>query len=88
MKLYNGHIKENQTANNQYSNVLSDCPSIPNGPSDISSIHSMGKLNGHNPLNQNINIERNDSDMYNVLKGNPYAIPYRGQNKKLICAFL
>ena len=77
MKLYNGHI--NQTAKNQYSNVLSERPSIPNGPSDIPSVHSMGKLNGHNPLNQNINVERNDSDMYNVLKGNPYAIPYRAK---------
>lgn len=77
MKLYNGHI--NQDTKNQYSNVLNDRPSIPNGPSDIPSTHSMGKLNGHNPLNQNINIERNDSDMYNVLKGNPYAIPYRAK---------
>jgi len=42
-------------------------------------MHSMGKLNGHNPLNQNINIQRNDSDMYNVLKANPYAIPYRAK---------
>ena len=77
MNLYNGQI--NQSAKNQYSNVLNDRPAIPNGPSDIPSIHSMGKLNGHNPLNQNINVERNSSDMYNVLKGNPYAIPYRAK---------
>ena len=57
MNLYNGQI--NQSAKNQYSNVANDRPAIPNGPSDIPSIHSMGKLNGHNPLNQNINVERN-----------------------------
>lgn len=77
MNLYNGQI--NQTTKNQYSNVLNDRPAIPNGPSDIPSIHSMGQMNGHNPLNQNIHVERNSSDMYNVLKGNPYAIPYRAK---------
>jgi hypothetical protein len=37
----------------------------------------MGKLNGHEPLYQGIQVDRNSADIMTALQGNPYVVNYK-----------
>jgi len=38
---------------------------------------TMGKLNGHEPLYQSIQVDRNSPDIMTALQGNPYVVNYK-----------
>jgi hypothetical protein len=77
MNLYNGNI--NMVGKNRDSDLMNNRAFAPQGTSESPSIQNMGRLQGSQPLYQNINLDRNGSDMMNALQSNPYAIPYRSK---------
>jgi hypothetical protein len=44
---------------------------MPGQPPDVS---NMGRLQGHDPLYQNIQADRNNGDVLKALQGNPYVL--------------
>ncbi len=77
MNLYSGNI--NQHAKNKDSDLLNNRPMMPQGLKESPSVYNMGHTNSAQPLYQNIQIERNTSDLMSNLQGNPYAIPYKAK---------
>ena len=76
MNLYTGNINQSGKAKDNY--LLNKRPITKEGPKESISVHSMGRMNQAQPLSQNINAERNTSDIMKSLQGNPYVIPYMG----------
>jgi hypothetical protein len=46
-------------------------------PYQIPDATTMGHLNGHEPLYQNIQTDRNTPDIMSALKQNPYVVNYK-----------
>lgn len=73
MSLMNGDI--NMYAKNKDSFLTNTRAVMPSMPYESPSANSMGKLQGtSNPLYQNIQMDRNSSDIMTALKSNPYTI--------------
>ena len=73
MSLMNGDI--NMSAKNKDPFLTNTRAVMPSMPYESPSTGSMGKLQGtSNPLYQNIQMDRNSSDIMSALKSNPYTI--------------
>ena len=46
-------------------------------PYQSADVANMGQLQGHNNLYQGIQMDRNNSDILDALKGNPYVVNYK-----------
>jgi hypothetical protein len=77
MNLYSGSI--NQSNKEKDRDLVNNRPIARHGVKSSPSIQHMGHTNAAQPLFQNINDERNTSDIRNALQGNPYVIPYMGK---------
>jgi len=75
MSLMNGDINMRQA--NRDESFINSRPLSGNMPYQSPEISSMGKLNGHEPLYQNIQMDRNSGDIMTALKGNPYVVNYK-----------
>jgi hypothetical protein len=75
MTLLNSDINMRQVSRDEYfknSRVV-----VPKMPGQSIDVANMGQLQGHNNLYQGIQMDRNTSDMYDVLKSNPYVVNYK-----------
>ena len=77
MKLGNDYI--NQSAKQQYSDLISTREIAPSYLPQPPSAMNMGTMMERKPLDENINITRMEGDLTAPLKSNPYAIPYRAK---------
>ena len=77
MKLGNDYI--NQSAKQQYSDLISTREIAPSYLAQPPSTMNMGTMIERKPLDENINITRIEGDLTASLKSNPYAIPYRAK---------
>lgn len=76
MALGSNHVNmRNNNIDEMLLNKRAVVPTMPAGTPDV--IH-MGKLQGHTPLYQNIQADRNTPDMLNMLKTNPYTLSITG----------
>jgi hypothetical protein len=74
MKLFTADV--NMSAKHKDKDLLNSRSLTKKMPPPPPSTTSMGTLSGGNSLNQNINMERNTSDLNSVLSSNPFVIPY------------
>tara|TARA_B110000483_G_C18206048_1_gene547638 strand:+ start:2629 stop:4356 length:1728 start_codon:yes stop_codon:yes gene_type:complete len=77
MKLGSDYI--NQSMKSQYSDLISDREAAPSYTTQTPSVTNMGTMIERKPLDENINVNRMEGDLYSVLKTNPYAIPYKSK---------
>jgi len=76
MALMNGDI--NMYAKNKDAQLTNRREGMQSMPYEAPSVQSMGKLQGtSNPLYQNIQLDRNISDIMSALKSNPYTLDVR-----------
>jgi hypothetical protein len=72
MKLMNGDINMRQVNRDDYlKNNRAVAGTMPYQSMDVA---NMGQLQGQNNLYQNIQADRNNGDVLNALKGNPYVL--------------
>jgi hypothetical protein len=72
MKLLNAHVNATQAQRDgMLVNKRAVAGTMPVQTPDIS---NMGRLQGHDPLYQNIQADRNNGDVLKALQGNPYAL--------------
>jgi hypothetical protein len=72
MKLMNGDINMRQVHRDDYlKNNRAVAGTMPYQSADVT---NMGQLQGQNNLYQNIQTDRNNGDILNALKGNPYVL--------------
>jgi hypothetical protein len=74
MKLFTADV--NMSAKHKDKDLFNSRSLTKKMPPPPPSANSMGTLSGGNSLNQNINMERNTSDLNSVLSSNPFVIPY------------
>jgi len=77
MKMGSDHI--NQSSKQQYSGLISAREMAPSHMAQTPSISNMGTMIERRPLDENINVERMEGNFSDVLRTNPYAIPYRAK---------
>jgi hypothetical protein len=75
MNLMNGDINMRQASRDEY--LKNDRPIVPTMPYQTMDIENMGQLQGQNSLYSGIQTDRNSSDIYEALKGNPYVVNYK-----------
>jgi hypothetical protein len=75
MSLLNGSINMRQSTRDDY--LANDRPIVPTMPYQTKDIANMGQLQGQNGLYSGIHTDRNSSDIYDALKGNPYVVNYK-----------
>jgi hypothetical protein len=72
MKLLNAHVNVTQAQRDgMLANKRAVAGTMPVQTPDIS---NMGRLQGHDPLYQNIQTDRNNGDIMKALQGNPYVL--------------
>ena len=76
MNLYNGTV--NMTAKHKDDRLINTRQVVPKGVAQSPSINTMGRMTGAEPLYQSINLDRTNINVNDIVKGNPYAIPYAG----------
>jgi hypothetical protein len=75
MSLMNGNINMRQVSRDDY--LKNDRPVTATMPYQSADVANMGQLQGHNNLYQGIQMDRNNSDILDALKGNPYVVNYK-----------
>lgn len=75
MSLMNGDINMRQVNRDEY--LVNSRPLSGTMPYQSPDASTMGQLNGHEPLYQNIQTDRNNPDIMTALKGNPYVVNYK-----------
>jgi len=76
MSLMNGDINMHGKAKDAY--LANNRPVMAGMPGEIPSAQAMGQLQGQTGLYQNIQLDRNSSDIMSALKSNPYTLDMRG----------
>uniref|UniRef100_A0A6C0B308 DUF5899 domain-containing protein n=1 Tax=viral metagenome TaxID=1070528 RepID=A0A6C0B308_9ZZZZ len=75
MSLMNGNINMTQAnRDGLLANKRAVAATMPFQSPDVS---NMGKLQGHDPLYQNIQMDRTDGDILTALQSNPYVVNYK-----------
>jgi hypothetical protein len=75
MSLMNGNINMRQVSRDDF--LKNDRPVTATMPYQSADVANMGQLQGHNNLYQGIQMDRNNSDILDALKGNPYVVNYK-----------
>jgi hypothetical protein len=75
MSLLNSDINMRQVSRDDY--LKNDRPIVPTMPYQTMDVANMGQLQGQNTLYSGIQNDRNSSDIYDALKGNPYVVNYK-----------
>jgi len=75
MSLMNGDINMSQA--NRDTMLVNSRPLSGTMPYLAPDTSTMGKLNGHEPLYQGIQVDRNSADIMTALQGNPYVVNYK-----------
>jgi hypothetical protein len=75
MSILNANI--NMTQANRDSMLVNNRAAAGTMPGQSPDVSNMGRLQGHNELYQNIQMDRNSSDILTALKGNPYVVNYK-----------
>lgn len=76
MSLMNGDINMQGKAKDVY--LANNRAVMASMPGEIPSMNSMGQVQGQAGLYQNIQLDRNSSDIMSALKSNPYSLDMRG----------
>jgi hypothetical protein len=75
MSLLNGNINMTQAERDgMLANNRAVTATMPFQTPDIS---NMGRLQGHDPLYQSIQMDRNSGDILSALSSNPYVVDYK-----------
>lgn len=74
MKLFNADV--NMSAKQRDNDQHNNRSLTRNMPAPPPSANSIGRVSGGNSLNHNVHMERTTPDLTNVLKNNPFVIPY------------
>jgi hypothetical protein len=75
MSLMNGNINMRQVTRDDY--LKNKRAAAGNMPYQSADVANMGRLQGQNQLYQNIQMDRNNSDIFDALKSNPYVVDYK-----------
>jgi hypothetical protein len=75
MSLMNGNINMRQINRDDF--LKNNRPVTATMPYQSADVANMGHLQGHNNLYQGIQMDRNNSDILDALKGNPYVVNYK-----------
>jgi len=75
MSLMNGNINMRQINRDDF--LKNNRPVTATMPYQSADVANMGQLQGHNNLYQGIQMDRNNSDILDALKGNPYVVNYK-----------
>jgi len=75
MSLMNGNINMRQVNRDEF--LKNNRPVTGTMPYQSADVANMGQLQGHNQLYQGIQVDRNNSDILDALKGNPYVVNYK-----------
>jgi hypothetical protein len=75
MSLLNSDINMRQVSRDEY--LKNSRVVVPKMPAQSIDVANMGQLQGQNNLYQGIQMDRNSSDIYDVLKSNPYVVNYK-----------
>jgi len=75
MSLMNGNI--NMTQANRDVTLLNNRAVAGTMPFQSPDVANMGRLQGHQELYQNIQMDRTNGDVLSALKGNPYVVDYK-----------
>jgi hypothetical protein len=72
MKLLNAKVNVTQAERDGM--LVNNRAAMGSMPSQVPDVSNMGRLQGHDPLYQNIQMDRNSGDILKALQGNPYAL--------------
>jgi hypothetical protein len=75
MSLMNGNINMRQVSRDDF--LKNNRPVTATMPYQSADVANMGQLQGHNNLYQGIQMDRNNGDILDALKGNPYVVNYK-----------
>jgi len=75
MSLMNGNINMRQINRDDF--LKNNRPVTATMPYQSADVANMGQLQGHNNLYQGIQMDRNNSDILDALKGNPYVVNFK-----------
>jgi hypothetical protein len=75
MSLMNGNINMRQVNRDDF--LKNNRPVTATMPYQSADVANMGQLQGHNNLYQGIQMDRNNGDILDALKGNPYVVNYK-----------
>jgi hypothetical protein len=76
MNLYSGTV--NMSAKHKDERLINTRQVVPKGVAQSPSINTMGRMTGAEPLYQSMQLDRTNINVNEIVKGNPYAIPYGG----------